>query len=164
MGYRVKRFSSRFAEKLFMIDPKTGEFITGEQMMQQNNWKTQKDPTTGKTITVDANGNRVNKTQMQTAVAQNGQNVAQQQAQRAANRKANIANAPAVKEAAVRARTQGYQAGQQAGARSVGVMGGMKNTWNNAGTMGKAGMIAGGVALTGLALNGLRSKKSDKEK
>ena len=51
-----------------------------------------------------------------------------------------------------------------AGQKSVGVMGGMKNTWNRMGTMGKAGTVAAAGLTAGLALKGLMSgRKKDKE-
>lgn len=64
---------------------------------------------------------------------------------RAAQRAANIANPGAA----------AAKAGYQRGANSVGIMGGLKNTWNKAGMTGKAGMVAGGLALGGLAAKGL---------
>ena len=48
----------------------------------------------------------------------------------------------------------------EAGKSKVGVMGGLKNTWAKAGTMGKAGMIAGGVAAAGLMAKGAASMLS----
>ena len=47
------------------------------------------------------------------------------------------------------------QQGIQKGAKSVGLKQGMMNTWNNAGKMGKAGMIGAGVAGTALLAKGL---------
>lgn len=49
--------------------------------------------------------------------------------------------------------TIGYNKGQQ----SVGIMGGIKNTWNKAGTMGKIGMGAAGLAAAGTMAYGLGS-------
>lgn len=46
---------------------------------------------------------------------------------------------------------QAYQMGQN----SVGVMGGMRNTWSRMGTMGKVGTVAAGAAVAGLAMKGL---------
>lgn len=54
---------------------------------------------------------------------------------------------------------QAFQMGQ----KSVGVGQGMKNTWNNMGTLGKAGTIAGATVLGGLALKGLFGGKKKKE-
>lgn len=79
------------------------------------------------------------------------QNTLQRQTQRAANK----ANASGVKEAAMKARTQGYKAGMNAGTKSVGVMGGLKNTWNRSGALGKAGMVGTGLLATGLVAKGL---------
>ena len=94
------------------------------------------------------------------------------EATRAANRAANKANSAAVAEAAKRARSQGFNAGLskgtaqgfKSGANSVGVWGGIKNTWNRPGIAGKAGLIAGGTALAGtayLAGKQLFGKKKD---
>lgn len=47
------------------------------------------------------------------------------------------------------------QQGMQKGAQSVGIKQGMMNTWNNAGKMGKAGMVGAGVAGTALLAKGL---------
>ncbi len=43
------------------------------------------------------------------------------------------------------------------GAKSTGILGGIKNTWAKAGMGGKAGMVAGGLALGGLAIKGATS-------
>lgn len=50
-------------------------------------------------------------------------------------------------------KTQGFQQGQN----SVGLMGGLKNTWNNAGTLGKAGIVTAGVGTAALAAKGIAS-------
>jgi hypothetical protein len=50
-----------------------------------------------------------------------------------------------------------------AGQKSVGAMGGMRNTWSRMGTMGKAGTIAAGAAVAGLALKGLTSGRKKNE-
>lgn len=50
---------------------------------------------------------------------------------------------------------KGYQKGVQEGIKSVGIKQGMMNTWNNAGKMGKAGMVGAGVAGTALLAKGL---------
>lgn len=53
-------------------------------------------------------------------------------------------------------------AGQQGfnkGAQSVGLKQGMINTWNNAGKMGKAGMVGAGIAGTALLAKGLLGGK-----
>lgn len=47
------------------------------------------------------------------------------------------------------------QQGFNKGAQSVGLKQGMMNTWNNAGKMGKAGMVGAGVAGTALLAKGL---------
>lgn len=51
-------------------------------------------------------------------------------------------------------KTTGQQ-GINKGAQSVGIKQGMINTWNNAGKMGKAGMVGAGVAGTALLAKGL---------
>lgn len=53
------------------------------------------------------------------------------------------------------------QGGFKAGQNSVGVMQGMKNTWNRMGTMGKAGTVAGAAVVGGLALKGLFGSKKN---
>lgn len=55
-------------------------------------------------------------------------------------------------------KTTGQQ-GLKKGAQSVGIKQGMINTWNNAGKMGKAGMIGAGVAGTALLAKGLVGSK-----
>ena len=77
-------------------------------------------------------------------------------AQRAAQRMANKANPGAV----------AAKAGFDRGAKSVGVMGGLKNTFAKAGTAGKAGMIGAGVIGAGLMAKGAASMfggKKDKQ-
>ena len=57
-------------------------------------------------------------------------------------------------------------AGQQGfnkGAQSVGLKQGMMNTWNNAGKMGKAGMVGAGVAGTALLAKGLFGGKKQQQ-
>jgi threonine synthase len=68
-------------------------------------------------------------------------------AQRAAQRMANKANPGAA----------AAKAGFQRGANSVGVMGGLKNTFAKAGTAGKAGMIGAGIVGAGLLAKGASS-------
>jgi len=70
-------------------------------------------------------------------------------AQRAAN-KANPINAVA-------------KANFQRGANSVGVLGGIKNTYAKAGTVGKAGMIGAGVIGAGLLAKGAASMLGGKK-
>lgn len=60
--------------------------------------------------------------------------------------------------------TNAYKAGQTAGAKSVGLMGGLKNTWAKAGTGGKAGMLAAGAGVGLLAAKGLGLIGNKKEK
>lgn len=47
--------------------------------------------------------------------------------------------------------------GYNKGVNSTGITGGVRNTWNKAGTLGKAGMVAGSLAVTGLAVKGISS-------
>lgn len=55
---------------------------------------------------------------------------------------------------------QAFEMGQ----KSVGIKQGMRNTWNNMGTMGKVGTVAAGATVAGLALKGLfGSKKKRKD-
>lgn len=67
-------------------------------------------------------------------------------AQRAAQRMVNKANPGAA----------AAKAGFQRGANSVGVMGGLKNTFTKAGTAGKAGMIGAGLVGAGLLAKGIK--------
>jgi len=80
-------------------------------------------------------------------------------------------NPNAIKNVATKARAQGYQngmaAGTQAGikqgAASVGIKGGIQNTWRNAGAMGKIGMAgaaAGGAILLAKGAKSLFDKKN----
>jgi hypothetical protein len=82
----------------------------------------------------------------------------------------NQITADAAKKAATRAATQNSatlagkkaaEAGFQKGANSVGMMGGLKNTFNRAGTLGKAGMIGAGAVTAGLVAKGLFGGKKD---
>lgn len=55
------------------------------------------------------------------------------------------------------------QQGFNKGAQSVGLKQGMMNTWNNAGKMGKAGMVGAGVAGTALLAKGLFGGKKQQQ-
>ena len=88
------------------------------------------------------------------------------QANRTAQRTANKANAGGVAAAAKRARTQGYNAGYNKAANTIGIGQGMRNTWNNMGTMSKVGTVAAGATVAGLALKGLfggKKKRKDED-
>lgn len=50
-----------------------------------------------------------------------------------------------------------FKAGQTQGQQSVGLLGGLKNTWNKSGTLGKIGMVGAGVLTAGLAAKGISS-------
>lgn len=78
-----------------------------------------------------------------------------QAARQAAHQAKSEALKPVQKEIdkiAGKARIQGYNAGKNAATVNKQVL---QNTWNKMGTMGKAGAIAGGLALGGLAVKGL---------
>lgn len=55
---------------------------------------------------------------------------------------------------------QAFEMGQ----KSVGIKQGMRNTWNNMGTLSKAGTIAAGVTAAGLMARGLFGGKKRKKK
>ena len=76
-------------------------------------------------------------------------------ADRAARKEVGHVFQPQVKQIAQGASQKGYQKGVQEGIKSVGLKQGMMNTWNNAGKMGKAGMVGAGVAGTALLAKGL---------
>lgn len=89
-----------------------------------------------------------------TGLAATNNKITQDAAARASQRAANIANPGAA----------AAKAGFQRGVKSVGVMEGLENTWASAGKMGKAGMVAGGVASAALLAKGagsILSKKKD---
>ena len=139
---KKKEFSSTLRQKIFFLGLQ-GEAITGDQLKQ----RIAQDKANG-TYTKASNSLDNLKLDSGTKIEQN---TLQRQTQRAANK----ANASGVKEAAMKARTQGYQAGMNAGTKSVGVMGGLKNTWNRSGALGKAGMVGTGLLATGLVAKGL---------
>lgn len=143
---KKKEFSSTLRQKIFFLGLQ-GEAITGDQLKQ----RIAQDKANG-TYTKASNSLDNLKLDSGTKIEQN---TLQRQTQRAANK----ANASGVKEAAMKARTQGYNAGvnagMNAGAKSVGVMGGLKNTWNRSGALGKAGMVGTGLLATGLVAKGL---------
>lgn len=149
--------------KLFFLGL-NGEVITGDQMRQA----------LGKTGVISGKDGKLGnasvlgkpttpaltdqtKTAFENAKLKSGIESQAKEAQRSTERALNKANSGGVKNAAMRARTQGFNAGQ----RSVGVMQGMKNTWGRMGTAGKVGTAAAGVAATGLALKGLFGGKKD---
>lgn len=70
-----------------------------------------------------------------------------QEASRAAQRAVNKANPGAA----------AAKAGFQRGANSVGIMGGIKNTFSKAGTAGKVGMIGAGLVGAGLLAKGIKN-------
>lgn len=139
---KKKEFSSTLRQKIFFLGLQ-GEAITGDQLKQ----RIAQDKANG-TYTKASNSLDNLKLDSGTKIEQN---TLQRQTQRAANK----ANASGVKEAAMKARTQGYKAGMNAGTKSVGVMGGLKNTWNRSGALGKAGMVGTGLLATGLVAKGL---------
>ena len=139
---KKKEFSSTLRQKIFFLGLQ-GEAITGDQLKQ----RIAQDKANG-TYTKASNSLDNLKLDSGTKIEQN---TLQRQTQRAANK----ANASGVKEAVMKARTQGYKAGMNAGTKSVGVMGGLKNTWNRSGALGKAGMVGTGLLATGLVAKGL---------
>lgn len=87
--------------------------------------------------------------------AQNAAAEAQKVAARAARKDVGNVFQKEVGQIAQGASQKGYQKGVQEGIKSVGIKQGMMNTWNNAGRMGKAGMVGAGVAGTALLAKGL---------
>lgn len=87
--------------------------------------------------------------------AQNAAAEAQKVAARAARKDVGNVFQKEVGQIAQGASQKGYQKGVQEGIKSVGIKQGMMNTWNNAGKMGKAGMVGAGVAGTALLAKGL---------
>lgn len=87
--------------------------------------------------------------------AQNAAAEAQKVAARAARKDVGNVFQKEVGQIAQGATQKGYQKGVQEGIKSVGLKQGMMNTWNNAGKMGKAGMVGAGVAGTALLAKGL---------
>lgn len=87
--------------------------------------------------------------------AQNAAAEAKKVADRAARKEVGHVFQPQVKQIAQGASQKGYQKGVQEGIKSVGIKQGMMNTWNNAGKMGKAGMVGAGVAGAALLAKGL---------
>lgn len=149
--------------KLFFLGL-NGEVITGDQMRQalgKTGVISGKDGQLGKASVLGKPTTPAlteqTKTAFENAKLKSGIDSQAKEAQRAAERALNKANSGGVKNAAMRARTQGFNAGQ----RSVGVMQGMKNTWGRMGTAGKIGTVATGVTATGLALKGLFGGKKD---
>lgn len=80
------------------------------------------------------------------AKAQNAATAAQKVADRAARKEVGNMFQKQVGQIAQGATQKGYQKGVQEGIKSVGLKQGMMNTWNNAGKMGKAGMVGAGIA------------------
>jgi hypothetical protein len=110
--------------------------------------------------TVEVGGSFVSQGASGSAIYNTNQNITNAQNARQAERLANINNASGVANAAKRARNQGYISGKN----SVGIVGGIKNTWNRAGTLGKVGMSAAGLAAAGTMAYGLGSMIGEKKK
>lgn len=116
----------------------------------------------GSPSTVEVGGSAVSRGATGSAIANTNNQLAQASATRQANRAANRANAAGVKEAAMKARTAGYNKGLMTGRNSVGIKQGALNTWNRMGKMGKAGTLAAGAVGVGLMAKGLfGGKKKD---
>lgn len=96
--------------------------------------------------------------------AQNAAAEAQKVAARAARKDVGNVFQKEVGQIAQGATQKGYQKGVQEGIKSVGIKQGMMNTWNNAGKMGKAGMVGAGVAGTALLAKGLFGGKKQQPK
>lgn len=95
--------------------------------------------------------------------AQNAAAEAQKVAARAARKDVGNVFQKEVGQIAQGATQKGYQKGVQEGIKSVGLKQGMMNTWNNAGKMGKAGMVGAGVAGTALLAKGLFGGKKQQQ-
>lgn len=95
--------------------------------------------------------------------AQNAAAEAQKVAARAARKDVGNVFQKEVGQIAQGASQKGYQKGVQEGIKSVGLKQGMMNTWNNAGKMGKAGMVGAGVAGTALLAKGLFGGKKQQQ-
>lgn len=95
--------------------------------------------------------------------AQNAAAEAQKVAARAARKDVGNVFQKEVGQIAQGASQKGYQKGVQEGIKSVGIKQGMMNTWNNAGKMGKAGMVGAGVAGTALLAKGLFGGKKQQQ-
>lgn len=52
---------------------------------------------------------------------------------------------------------QGYKSGYHSGFNKAGIVQGIKNTWNNSGNLGKAGMAAAGAAGGYMMYRGIKS-------
>ena len=129
-------------QKNFFLNPLTGEAISGEDLKKYK----------------EQNGGTL-KSALENKSLNDGLAAEKAAAERAANRAANQANQAAVKEAAMKARDSGFKAGTSAGFKqgvnSVGITGGIRNAYRNAGAVGKMGMIgaaAGGTYLLGKGL------------
>lgn len=95
--------------------------------------------------------------------AKNAAAEAQKVAARAARKDVGNVFQKEVGQIAQGASQKGYQKGFNKGAQSVGLKQGMMNTWNNAGKMGKAGMVGAGVAGTALLAKGLFGGKKQQQ-
>jgi hypothetical protein len=143
---------------------KTG--MTASEYIHGKGWK----PTDGKT-------KRQNGTVVQTHPGEGGvinrtnnliNRVSEQRAkQRKANQDFAKANPNAFKNVATRARTQGYNAGVQAGKSQVGILGGAKNTWNGMNNTQKGLAIGGAAAIatlgTAATVGAIRNRNKRKQ-
>lgn len=124
----------RLERKIFFLG-ENGEAITGEAV------KAKQAMLKGSTL----------KEALGAVKTENATEAASKAAKRASERAANIAN-----PGRIAAKT-----GFERGTKSVGVLGGIKNTWNKGGA-GKAGLIAAGTGAALLAGKALFGGKKDK--
>ena len=128
----------------------------------------------GQGYSLNRNGNVTQKSALTNSA--NAAKEAENQAATAAQRQAKLdfvkQNPNAFKDVATRARTQGYAKGQAAGfeqgKKSVGILGGAKNTWNSLSKRQQIGVAAGGAALalggaTLIARNRRKRKEAEEE-
>lgn len=190
MIYSVKRFSSTFEQRNFFFAHDGSEFT----LQQAENATNLKGAAAVRTYKIDQAatnaGNDAARTVTRTVnKSQHQQYVDAAKAKdytRLSNLNANAAKqGEAVKSIASDAYKKGLSAGQSSGfnqgrrvgkelgkelgkdigAKSTGIWGGMKNTWNNGKWMGaKGAMVGGGLLAAGLMAKGLfggRKKKED---
>ena len=149
----------KLKRKLFFLGP-NGEVITGKEVMamKKKQGGTLKDALR-KVRSENAIQNAIN-TEVSAATKDlNKQSNAQFKQLGAAGNREGI-NALKQQNALKGATQGGFKAGQN----SVGAMQGMRNTWNNMGTMSKVGTVAAGATVAGLALKGLLGGKKKRKK
>ena len=152
MIYKVKRFAliGDSGKSNMILDPKTGKYIRNPELFHNGQTAQQMADT------------------IKSQTAMNIKADAAEAASRASRKEVGQVFNKEVTSIAKNANQKGYQAGMKAGinqgAKSVGVIGGLKNTWRNTGTMGKAGMGAaavGGTYILGKGLGLWGNKKEE---